>query len=134
MKVHHFLFLAAMFITACTSAPTSQTEEVNDSNTPLHLLKPEYKVPYGELSADDVKGALDRVFAYCEQGTFRLGSYEWGITYQALMAATKATGDKRYEGYVKEKFDLIKESVAAAQKGDTASIKMEPAVARCAPP
>ena len=127
MKVHHFLFLAAMSITACTSAPTSQTEEVNDSNTPLHLLKPDYKVPYGELKADDVKSALDRVFAYCEQGTFRLGSYEWGITYQALMAATKATGDERYEGYVKEKFDLIKESVAAAQKGDTASIKMEPA-------
>ena len=116
-----------MSITACTSAPTSQTEEVNDSNTPLHLLKPDYKVPYGELKADDVKSALDRVFAYCEQGTFRLGSYEWGITYQALMAATKATGDERYEGYVKEKFDLIKESVAAAQKGDTASIKMEPA-------
>ena len=86
-----------MSITACTSAPTSQTEEVNDSNTPLHLLKPEYKVPYGELKADDVKSALDRVFAYCEQGTFRLGSYEWGITYQALMAATKATGDERYE-------------------------------------
>ena len=127
MKVHHFLFLAALSITACTSAPTSQTEEVNDSNTPLHLLKPDYKVPYGELKADDVKSALDRVFAYCEQGTFRLGSYEWGITYQALMAATKATGDERYEGYVKEKFDLIKESVAAAQKGDTASIKMEPA-------
>ena len=127
MKTRHFIYLAVMSLTACTSPSSQQTEEVNDSNTPLHLLKPDYKVPYGELEADDVKSALDRVFAYCEQGTFRLGSYEWGITYQALMAATKATGDERYEGYVKEKFNLITESVAAAQKGDTASIKMEPA-------
>ena len=127
MKTRHFIYLAVMSLTACTSPSSQQGEEINDSNTPLHLLKPDYKVPYGELEADDVKSALDRVFAYCEQGTFRLGSYEWGITYQALMAATKATGDERYEGYVKEKFNLITESVAAAQKGDTASIKMEPA-------
>ena len=127
MKVRHFLFVAAISLTACTSAPSSQSEEVNDSNTPLHLLKPDYKVPYGELSADSVKACLDRVFAYCETGTFRLGSYEWGITYQALLAAAQTTGDQRYKGYVTEKFNLIAESVALAQQGDTANIKMEPA-------
>ncbi len=126
MKTRHFLFVAAISLTACTSAP-QQTEEVNDSNTPLHLLKPEYKVPYGELTADEVKADLDRVFDYCERGTFRIGSYEWGITYQALLAAAQATGDQRYKGYVTDKFNLILEAVTAAQKGDTASIKVEPA-------
>lgn len=120
-------------LTACTSAPSAQqTEEVNDSNTPLHLLKPDYHVPYGELSADSVKAALDRIYAYIEserpdefvdadgnvvvvnttqplpegvtlkRGAFRLGSYEWGITYQALLAASSATGDPNYTHYVNE--------------------------------
>ena len=124
------LFL--LLFTACTSTSSRQDEEVNDSNTPLHLLKPDYKVPYGELSADEVKADLERVFAYIDserpqdyfldkdgnkvtdskrlypleeglclqRGAFRLGSYEWGITYQALLAATDATGDSRYENYV----------------------------------
>lgn len=120
------LALAALAFAACQNAP-QQSEEINDSTTPLHLLKPDYKVPYGELTADEVKAALDRVFSYCEQGSFRIGSYEWGITYQALLAAADATGDKRYEGYVREKFQLIYESTNAAKQQDTANIKVEAA-------
>lgn len=123
MRNWFFIALAAFLLTASCTHKTA--EEINDANTPLHLLKPAYKVPYGELTADSVKAALDRVFAYCEQGTFRIGSYEWGITYQALMAAADATGDKRYEGYVKDKFQTIAEAVAAMQNQDTANIKVE---------
>lgn len=123
MRNWFFIALAAFLLTASCTHKTA--EEINDANTPLHLLKPAYKVPYGELTADSVKAALDRVFAYCEQGTFRIGSYEWGITYQALMAAADATGDKRYEGYVKDKFQTIAEAVAAVQNQDTANIKVE---------
>ena len=125
MRNWFFIALAAFLLTASCTHKTA--EEINDANTPLHLLKPAYKVPYGELTADSVKAALDRVFAYCEQGTFRIGSYEWGITYQALMAAADATGDKRYEGYVKDKFQTIAEAVAAMQNRDTANIKVEAA-------
>ena len=125
------LFMAALVITiaaitACNNAPR-QSEEINDSTTPLHLLKPDYKVPYGELTADEVKADLERVLSHCEQGSFRIGSYEWGITYQALLAAADATGDQRYENYVKEKFQLIAEAVAAAQKQDSANIHVEAA-------
>jgi len=120
------LFIPLCCLVACTNAP-KQAEEVNDSTTPLHLLKPDYKVPYGELTAEEVKADLDRVFDYCERGSFRIGSYEWGITYQALLAATDATGDKRYEGYVADMFRLIAEAVEAAQKQDTANIKVEAA-------
>ena len=31
--------------------------------TPLHLLQPEYKVPYGNLTVEQVKKDIDRVFA-----------------------------------------------------------------------
>ena len=115
------------FVSCTTNSSSGQSEEVNDSSTPLHLLKPDYKVPYGELSAEDVKGALDRVFGHCQRGQFRPGSYEWGITYQSLLAAADATGDDRYEGYVSDMFQTIAESVAAAQRQDTAACRLEPA-------
>lgn len=129
MRRSHLLFGVAVMaaLTACNNAPQQQAGEVNDSNTPLHLLKPDYKVPYGELTADEVKADLDRVFNYCEQGSFRVGSYEWGITYQALLAATDATGDRRYEEYVLNKFRLIAESATALQNQDTANVKVEEA-------
>ena len=126
MKKLFLMGVAACALTACTSS-SSQTEEINDSTTPLHLLKPEYKVPYGELTADEVKADLDRVVNYCEQGSFRIGSYEWGITYQALLDAADATGEQRYRDYVANKFQLIAEAVAAAEKQDTANIQVEKA-------
>lgn len=30
-------------------------EVINDSNTPLHLLQPDYQVGYGIVSAEDIK-------------------------------------------------------------------------------
>ena len=106
---------------------TAQTK-VNDSTTPLHALQPEYKYGYGIPSADSVKATIDRVAKYLEavtparltdrktgqsvadytkidanthieQGDFRLTSYEWGVTYAAMLTAYKATGDRRYLDY-----------------------------------
>ena len=65
MKNYFLIVGAFCTLIACNSA-NKQTEEINDSNTPLHLLKPDYKVPYGELSADEVKAALDRIYDYIE--------------------------------------------------------------------
>ena len=150
--------MGAALLTACTSV-SQQTEEVNDSTTPLHLLKPEYKVPYGELSADDVKADLERVFAYIDserpedvlvdedgnkvtdskrlnpleeglhlqRGAFRLGSYEWGITYQALMAATAATGDNRYENYVYNCVGLLTSAYPLFKARDAAKPEIQDA-------
>lgn len=127
----------ALAAVACKNAP-QQTEEINDSTTPLHLLKPDYKIPYGELSADSVRASLDRIYDYIEsersdeyvdkdgnevevegsnplpegatlkRGAFRIGSYEWGITYQAFLAATQATGDDKYAEYVAECMDVLR--------------------------
>ena len=144
MKTHLFIVAAAavaLLMAGCKNATTpAQTEEINDATTPLHLLKPEYKVPYGELKAEDVKASLDRIYDYIEaerptgfvdkdgkltgidssnpisklpegstlqRGAFRIGSYEWGITYQAMLDAAKATGDERYSAYVDNVMSLL---------------------------
>ena len=38
--------------------------QVNDSNTPLHLMKPAYKVGYGVSKPEEVKQVMDRVLQY----------------------------------------------------------------------
>ncbi len=157
MKAQHYAPLL-LCLAACTTAPKQEADEINDSTTPLHLLQPDYQVPYGELTADEVKADLDRVFAYCdaqtphriidtdgqevadidalpegatvERGAFRIGSYEWGITYQALLDATAATGDKRYADYVLRQMHLLERAVPAfrerdASKDEVADAQME---------
>lgn len=146
MKKLLLMAFAACTFTACNNSG-KKAEEINDSTTPLHLLKPEYKVPYGELTAEEVKADLERVFNYCdantphriidkdgaevtdlqnlpegaivEKGAFRIGSYEWGITYQALLDAAEATGEEKYKDYVKRQFDLLAQAVPAFQKRDS---------------
>lgn len=141
MKYIVSLLMSAVMV---SPAVAFADEEVNDTKTPLHLLKPDYKIPYGELTADGVKADLDRVFhyidsvtpavvydkngkvitdyskiksgAYLNQGTFRLGSYEWGVTYQALLDASKNLGDGKYKDYVVSRMKVLSESAPAFRK------------------
>lgn len=116
------IFLAtALALTACgKQAANDSGEEINDSTTPLHLLQPDYKTPYGQLSPDTVKADIDRVFAYIDavtpakmtdgkvnQGTYRLTSYEWGVMYDALLDAATITGDKKYADYVSDRIGFL---------------------------
>ena len=38
--------------------------QVNDSNTPLHLMTPQYKLKYGISTVDEVKQTMDKVLHY----------------------------------------------------------------------
>lgn len=110
-----------MALASCSQKQDAAEEvEINDSTTPLHLLQPDYKTPYGKLSADTVKADIDRVFAYIDavtpakmtdgkvnQGTYRLTSYEWGVMYDALLDAAAITGDKRYSDYVSDRIGFL---------------------------
>lgn len=49
--------------------------------------------------------------AQLERGAFRLASYEWGVTYSALIAAAETTGDKRYTDYVQNRFRFWRKSL-----------------------
>lgn len=42
---------------------------MNDSNTPLHLLQPDYDIPYGKPEVEAIKTVLDRVYNYLNQTT-----------------------------------------------------------------
>ena len=139
MKKIELLGMGALMLFATACAPTQEkTEEINDSNTPLHLLQPDYQNPYGVPSVEDIKADMDRVLHYLvdctptrvvnkntgeqitdytqinadaqlERGTFRLASYEWGVTYSAMIAAAEATGDKAYMDYVTDRFKFLAE-------------------------
>lgn len=128
-----FLFLQIILMSAFGQG---KQEKMTDSNTPLHLMEPKYNVPYGVPDRSAVKAELDRILAYLEKATpfvlvdqnsgreiadveaidentkikrgdFRLTSYEWGVTYAAILAAAEATGDKRYQEYVNDRFHFL---------------------------
>jgi unsaturated rhamnogalacturonyl hydrolase len=119
-------------IVSAQTAPPKAT----DTNTPLHLLKPEYPVPYGPTTVEKVTEVLSRVHAYLdaatparvvsrssgqevadlsklpddavfEQGSFRLISYEWGVVYSGMLRAGETTGDPRFGEYVARRLKLI---------------------------
>ena len=120
------------------SATLTMAQQVNDSNTPLHFMRPAYQTPYGIPSTAEVKAVMDRVLNYIDaetpaevvnsktgqtitrwkdinehaqlrQGGFRLTSYEWGVTFSAVQAAYAATGDEAYRQYVDKRLCLLAE-------------------------
>lgn len=132
-KIIFFIFLLQWSLTAF-----SQNKR-NDVTTPLHALKPDYKVPYGAPSIDSVKKVLDKIYNYLnaatpaelinrksgepiavgkadtgtifKQGDFRLVSYEWGVTYSGMLLAGEATGDKKFTEYTTRRMKFISELV-----------------------
>ncbi len=137
MNLKTLSMMGALLLLAGTGANAQKKKEVlNDSNTPLHLLQPAYKVPYGMLTTEEIKADMDRVLRYLEKntptrvvdkntgkvitdyanmtadaqlerGAFRLASYEWGVTYSAMLAAAEATGDQAYYKYVTDRFQFL---------------------------
>lgn len=108
--------LASLLMPAMAFAQDNTT--INDSNTPLHLLKPDYKHGYGVSTKQEVKAAIDRVMNYilANPQQFRTTSYEWGVTYSACLDAAKASGDKKYAAYVEQNFKAIADAFPEAMK------------------
>lgn len=131
--------LSALGVVLCLATPLFAQRNVtnaNDSNTPLHLLQPDYPVPYGIVKAEEVKGILDRIHGYLnnvtpaafvnaktgevltdlskidentalQKGDYRLVSYEWGVTYGGMLLASQVTGDNRYKEYTEKRLEFI---------------------------
>ena len=133
-KKYYILPLLCAFTLQASAQYTEKNG--NDVTTPLHLLKPDYPMPYTPPKPQDVKVILDRIFTYLDegtpaemilkkegtvytntkkidntvtvkQGTYRLTSYEWGVTYGAMLSVAKSTGDKRYSDYVRKRFSFL---------------------------
>ncbi|HEY0108112.1 MAG TPA: glycoside hydrolase family 88 protein, partial [Fibrella sp.] len=116
---------------------------------PLHLLQPDYPVPYGQPNVADVTKVLDHVYTYLDTttpaqlvdkqtgkaitdldtfnpnaiikpGDYRLTSYEWGVTYAGMLLASEATGDPRYADYTNKRLAFLV-SLAPYFKGQVAA-------------
>jgi hypothetical protein len=116
----------------CSKKQTKQT----DADVPLHLMQPEYPIPYGIPDQKEIKNDLDKILGYLEtttpaqivdaktekaiidtsefdqntalkKGDFRITSYESGVTYAAMLSAAEITNDKRYEKYVYDRFNFF---------------------------
>lgn len=140
---------ALLAIHGCQSYSQKDKAEINDSNTPLHLMKPEYPVMYGETTLDSIRADVERVYAYLnrvtpmvleqktdhapvtdmakidtntlfKKGNFRLISYEWGVTYGAMLRASEVIGDPRYAAYTIDRLGFIGKVLPYFQKLESA--------------
>jgi len=133
------LILMSVVLPICAQQPTT------DASTPLHLLKPNYPVPYGLPKPAEVSSVLDRIYRYLDsvtpigfvddktkqevtdyskvdentvlkQGDFRIVSYEWGVTYAGMLLASEATGDQRFRDYVEKRLAFIADAASSIKK------------------
>ena len=124
---------------------SASAQQVNDNNTPLHLMRPANQQRYGIPTQDAVKQTIDCVLHYIDsetpaqlvdkrtgkemtrmkdidqytqlkQGGFRLTSYEWGVTYSGVLAAYEVTGDKAYRDYVYKRHKLLSDMAPQFEK------------------
>ncbi len=130
------LALLAGALVLVAIGPASAQTPATDANTPLHLLKPAYPVPYGPSAAAKVVEVLQRVRGYLETstparlvdrrtgqplanpatsgaeaaidpGAFRVTSYEWGVVYSGMLLAAETTGDGAFKDYVARRMALV---------------------------
>ncbi|CAN5460031.1 glycoside hydrolase family 88 protein [soil metagenome] len=116
-----------------------------DATTPLHLLKPDYVIPYGIPKPEEVTAVLNRIHGYLDsvtpagfinektgetvtdyskidantilaRGDFRIVSYEWGVTYAGMLLASEATGDPRFRDYTEKRLTFIGEAANSFKK------------------
>jgi len=111
---------------------------INDSNTPLHLLKPDYDFPYEIPTKEKITFGLKKILIYLEQaspiglinkknnshinnkdeinedtkfaeGNFRLTSYEWGVVYAGMLLAGQVTGEEKFIQYSYHRLKMIRD-------------------------
>ena len=60
------LLFCTLFLSVQTSSAQRNETKANDSNTPLHLLQPDYPVPYGKVDIGEVTKVLNRIHGYLD--------------------------------------------------------------------
>ncbi|WP_218778880.1 glycoside hydrolase family 105 protein [Sphingobacterium sp. JB170] len=132
------LCLITLTLGSCVQKQLVKDLQVTDANTPLHLLNPDYPVQYGQTTLDSIKADIDKVYNYLnnvtstvlenkkdgaviedialidtntvfEKGDFRLISYEWGVTYGAMLRAAEVTKDQKFSNYTLDRLAFIAE-------------------------
>ena len=145
--MHHIRTFIIMLLLCPSLCYGQQNREgaANDFNTPLHLLKPAYKIPYGVPSEESIKQILDRMWIYLDKetpatvmdrtnnkeisdyskidqnsilqrGAFRLASYEWGVAYGGMTLAGDITGDQKFSDYTTRRLRFLSETAPHFKK------------------
>jgi rhamnogalacturonyl hydrolase YesR len=138
---------ALMLVQCQTPQTETGTARITDSNTPLHLLQPDYDTPYVIPSTEEITAVLSRMHAYLDEATpaslvdretsneikdfrsinsgtifrkgdFRLVSYEWGVTYAGMLLASEATGDPKFADYTFSRMKFLSDIRPYFQKID----------------
>jgi rhamnogalacturonyl hydrolase YesR len=86
--------------------------------TPIGLVDRDTRTPITDYSTFNPKAELVR-------GDFRLVSYEWGVTYAAMLHAAEVTGETSYRDYVADRLKFITE-VAPAFRGAPPDMRRNP--------
>jgi rhamnogalacturonyl hydrolase YesR len=147
---HLTLSILGLLLNAAPALAQTTPAKANDTTTPLHLLQPDYPVPYGKTKPEEVKQVVDRVYNYLNSvtpaelvdkktnaavstrgkfnpdaiikpGDFRLTSYEWGVTYSGMLLLGEVTGDKKYTDYTFSRLKLLSELPAYYKAFQTAN-------------
>jgi unsaturated rhamnogalacturonyl hydrolase len=121
--------------------------KVTDANTSLSSLKPNYPIPYGQVTKESIYEVINRVYNYLdastpvkvidrktkaeitdfgklssesifEPGVFRLISYEWGVAYGAMLLTSEVTGDPKFKEYTIKRMNLISDVAAWFKSAD----------------
>ena len=132
-KINYILIFLFSLLIAFTAEAQKNQNKQTDAASPLHLMQPQYSVPYGIPEIKDIESDLDRILTYLDEvtpaqvinsktgkeiadtisfdqnasikkGDFRIASYEWGVTYSAMLSAAEITNDSRYAKYVNDRF------------------------------
>ena len=143
MRTKTFCLAVLLFFAQPVFAQQPQPQ--TDATTPLHLLRPDYPVPYGIPQPQEVARLLNLIHAYLDEttptgfvnartnaplsdltqidanttlrrGDFRIVSYEWGVTYAGMLLATEATGDPRFRDYAEKRLQFIADSAPFIRK------------------
>ena len=138
-------YLLSFFVCFACLAGNLSIFAQTDQTTPLHLLKPDYPMPYGIPKPEEVTAILNRVYGYLNsvtptgfinektgatvtdyskidadtvlaRGDFRIVSYEWGVTYAGMLLASEATGDPRFRDYTEKRLSFIADAASGFKK------------------
>jgi len=142
-----------IFLNSLPFQAQTAVQKVTDTNTALHALQPEYAIPYGPPDEESIMRTLNHILSYLDSstpatvinnrtkseisdlknltgdavfkpGVFRLISYEWGVTYGAMLLAGDATGENKFVEYTLKRMNLITD-VAEYFKENSLNIPVE---------
>jgi unsaturated rhamnogalacturonyl hydrolase len=142
-------FIACIILPTTIFAQATAQGPVNPNT-----ITPNYPVPYGKTTPEEITQALNRIREYLEantparlvnrrsgqeiadiakadseaaieRGAFPIIAYEWGVTYAGMLLAGESTGDSRFTDYSAKRLQFIARVAAAFRSQAAAGPKIQ---------